>query len=63
MFTLVFMEGKGSPILGFERWARCLSPLLGYQPLGRWPGLSAEPKVTFTVRLLLISLRQLGVHG
>src|SRR6218665_2090749 len=27
-------KGKGSPILGFERWARCLSPVLGHQPLG-----------------------------
>jgi len=27
-------KGKGSPILGFERWARCLSPVLGHQTLG-----------------------------
>ena len=54
---------EGLPILDFERWAQCLSPVLGHQPLrgiaihrGRWPGLSAEPNVTFSVRLLLISL-------
>ena len=29
---------------------------------GRWPGLSAEPKVTFAVRLLLISLPLSGEY-
>ena len=27
-------KGKGSPIHGFECWARCLSPVLGHRPLG-----------------------------
>ena len=28
------VKGEGSPILDFECWAQCLSPVLGYQPLG-----------------------------
>jgi len=60
------LKGKGSPILDFERRAQCLSPVLGHQPLpyisARWPGLSAEPKDTFAVRLLLISLPPSGEY-
>ena len=31
---LTLKKGKGSPILDFKRWVRCLSPVLGHQPLG-----------------------------